>query len=810
MRLLRWLGRVLLILVLLIAGTVGVVVWRVRRGPVPLDFLVPRLKAALAKDEAWSVDMDGLELVWQAAERHVELRARGLHIARPNEGASVTLAEARIRLNRPALLRGEVVVVAIELEAPALKLVRDVNGQFAMQLESPAGEARDLGWLWSMMRRLEHVAVRDGRIAFIDEASGTSWTVPHVDGDVWRAGGPLRVQVDLTLATGGTSVPLWVEAFYRIEAGTLELQMSSSGTDTSVAFAAWPPTLAPKAHQWVTAHVKDGRIGSSVLAVTGHVVRGGETRKLALDGVDASVGFEGLTVRYLDTMPTVVGVGGVARFTRESVDVAVSTGKLDALAVGPARVHVTWPAGARDRIVIDAHCRGPLASLVGVLDHEPVALGQRISFQTRGLAGSTASRIRLAFPLDGPHKLGTLGLRATSTITDATVPYVGGDWEITRGNATVAVDDRAVAVEGTADLHGVPASFTFEHHFGRPTSQHVVIAARLDAPERQALGIDVGRSIVGPVDARVRFAPRRDGRLVADVEADLAPATITVPALAIDKPPGEPGRAVARLGITRGVVSAVEHFDVSVGGVTVRGNAGRPPTGGSWDRVDADVMFALPDHPDEPGGMTLALRAQDQRWQTTLTSRDLGLLLRAYGYDGARGGRAALDGIADLGTDGVPFEGKLTIEDVILSRVPWLVKLVTLASIRGLLDLGSDKSVVVDRAVATVVHRPPSIIEIRDAVARGPQIGLNLAGTVDHTADTLDLTGTIIPSYFLLNEGVDRIPVIGGIIGLATGGAMQAMSFTARGPRADPVVAVQPLSSLAPGVLREWLRKLGW
>jgi hypothetical protein len=806
MRLLRWLGRVLLILVLLIAGTVGVVVWRVRRGPVPLDFLVPRLKAALATDEAWHVDIEGLELVWEAAAHHAELHARGLRIARPNEGASVTLAAAHIRLNRAALLRGQVVVTAIELEAPSLQLVRDVNGQFAMQLESPATEARDLGWLWSMMRRLEHVAVRDGRVAFIDEASGTSWAVPHVDGDVWRAGGPLRVQVGLTLATGGASVPLWVDAFYRIEAGTLALQMSSPGTDTSVAFAAWPPTVASKAHQWVTAHVKDGRIGSSVLAVTGHVVPGGETLKLALDGIDASVGFEGLTVRYLDTMPTVAAVGGVARFTRESVDVAVSTGKLDALAVGPARVHVAWPAGARDRIAIDAHCRGPLASLAGVLDHEPVTLGQRLSFQTRGIAGSTASRIRLAFPLDGPHKLGTLGLRATSTITDATVPYVAGDWEITRGNATVAVDDRAVAIEGTADLHGVPASFTFEHHFGRPTSQHVVLAARLDAPERQALGIDLGRSIAGPVDARVRFAPRRDGRLVADVEADLAPATITVPALAIDKPPGEPGRAVARLGITRGVVSAVEHFDVSVGGVTIRGDAGRPPTGGSWNRVDAEATFALPD----PGGMTLALRAQDQRWLATLTSSDLGLLLRAYGYDGARGGRATLDGVADLGTDGVPFEGKLTIEDMILSRVPWLVKLVTLASIRGLLDLGSDKSVVVDRAVATVAHRPPSIIEIRDAVARGPQIGLNLAGTVDHTADTLDLTGTIIPSYFLLNEGVDRIPVIGGIIGLATGGAMEAMSFTARGPRGDPVVAVQPLSSLAPGVLREWLRKLGW
>jgi hypothetical protein len=141
--------------------------------------------------------------------------------------------------------------------------------------------------------------------------------------------------------------------------------------------------------------------------------------------------------------------------------------------------------------------------------------------------------------------------------------------------------------------------------------------------------------------------------------------------------------------------------------------------------------------------------------------------------------------------------------------VPWLVKAVSFASVQGLLGVGSEQSVPVDRAVATLAHRPPGTIEIRDAVARGPTLGLNVAGTVDHVADTLDISGTLVPSYYMLNEGVARIPVVGGVLGKMTGGALEAVSFTARGPRSDPVVSVQPLSSLAPGVTREWLRKLG-
>ena len=42
-----------------------------------------------------------------------------------------------------------------------------------------------------------------------------------------------------------------------------------------------------------------------------------------------------------------------------------------------------------------------------------------------------------------------------------------------------------------------------------------------------------------------------------------------------------------------------------------------------------------------------------------------------------------------------------------------------------------------------------------------------------------------------------------------TAGALQAVTFTVTGTRAEPVVSVNPLSSLAPGVMREWLRRLG-
>jgi hypothetical protein len=362
----RFVVRSLITVALLSVIVVGALVWRLRSGPIPLGFLVPQVKAALDLGPGWQLDVEAVELTWRATAHQVELRARGMRIAPPGDGASVSLAGARIRLSRAALLRGHVVLTAIELDAPALKLVRDTGGRLAMHFDAPEGGTSSLEGVGTMLAKLEHVAVRDGRIAFVDEPSATTWSVPHVDGDLWRAGGPLRVQAELAMAVGEGTVPLKLDAFYRFEAGTLEAQLSSPGANTRTAFAAWPSSLASKAHEWVTKNLTDGRIGTAVLAINGHVVREGTT-KLELDSLDASVAFDGLSVRFLDGMPPVTDTKGVARFRRDGVDVAVESGALQGLAVGPARVMVAWPAGARDRLSVDARCSGPLRAMIEVL-----------------------------------------------------------------------------------------------------------------------------------------------------------------------------------------------------------------------------------------------------------------------------------------------------------------------------------------------------------------------------------------------------------------------------------------------------------
>ena len=64
----------------------------------------------------------------------------------------------------------------------------------------------------------------------------------------------------------------------------------------------------------------------------------------------------------------------------------------------------------------------------------------------------------------------------------------------------------------------------------------------------------------------------------------------------------------------------------------------------------------------------------------------------------------------------------------------------------------------------------------------------------------MDIAGTLVPAY-TLNSVIGDIPLLGLLVGGA-GQGLFAANFRMYGPRDEPHVSVNPLSTLAPGVLR--------
>lgn len=93
-------------------------------------------------------------------------------------------------------------------------------------------------------------------------------------------------------------------------------------------------------------------------------------------------------------------------------------------------------------------------------------------------------------------------------------------------------------------------------------------------------------------------------------------------------------------------------------------------------------------------------------------------------------------------------------------------------------------------------------IEVDDAVLRGDVQGATAAGTIDLDARRLSIVGTYIPAY-RLNNLIARVPILGQIVAGSQEGGIVGVTFALTGPIENPVLEINPMSAIAPGILRK-------
>ena len=97
--------------------------------------------------------------------------------------------------------------------------------------------------------------------------------------------------------------------------------------------------------------------------------------------------------------------------------------------------------------------------------------------------------------------------------------------------------------------------------------------------------------------------------------------------------------------------------------------------------------------------------------------------------------------------------------------------------------------------------RSPGRIALRDGVVRGPVLGGTIDGIIDYADDEVHLRGTLIPLYGA-NNLLGQLPIVGLFLGGEKEGLV-GVTYEVVGKPAGPVLHVNPLSALAPGLLRK-------
>ena len=200
--------------------------------------------------------------------------------------------------------------------------------------------------------------------------------------------------------------------------------------------------------------------------------------------------------------------------------------------------------------------------------------------------------------------------------------------------------------------------------------------------------------------------------------------------------------------------------------------------------------------------MSFSLEPQEDKRLITVRSRDAGAVARTFGiYDNAVGGELFMRAVVHDDLPGAPVRGTIRIEDYRVINAPTLARLLTIATLTGIVGELRGKGILFSR-FAMPFTLEENILTIRDAQTSGFTVGVNAEGRVDLETDRVDMKGTIVPAY-TFNTLIDVIPVLGELLTGGEGEGLFAATYKVGGTTAEPDIKVNPLSVLAPNFLRK-------
>lgn len=199
---------------------------------------------------------------------------------------------------------------------------------------------------------------------------------------------------------------------------------------------------------------------------------------------------------------------------------------------------------------------------------------------------------------------------------------------------------------------------------------------------------------------------------------------------------------------------------------------------------------------DAPLSGDLRLRTRDNHQVLYIETDDAGALFRLTDmYPRMVGGQMWL-AIDPPGSSDAPQVGILSVRNFAVQGEAALERAVSgkASDTRGRVEFSELR--------ADFTKYPGRMI-VRNGLLRGPLAGATIDGQIDYAHDNVRMHGTFVPLYGI-NNMFGQIPIVGIFLGGGSNEGLFGITYEASGPPSSPHVVVNPISAVAPGLLRKF------
>ncbi len=228
-------------------------------------------------------------------------------------------------------------------------------------------------------------------------------------------------------------------------------------------------------------------------------------------------------------------------------------------------------------------------------------------------------------------------------------------------------------------------------------------------------------------------------------------------------------------------------------------------------RRDANQLqgldFSAFDQTSAPLTISMTHTGADEGPQRVINARSGaigGLLAGVFGVSSVSGGDGSME--INLPTAGeAGFSGILEARDLQVIEAPLLARIFSAGSLDGLTNLLNGEGIDLSYAYGEFDFAD-KVLAVRNMRATGPSVGITAEGAMAvGQGGEVSLVGAVAPIY-QLNSVLGNAPIIGDILVGKKGEGIVALSYSVSGDAAAPIVSVNPLSALTPGILRRLMQ----
>lgn len=300
------------------------------------------------------------------------------------------------------------------------------------------------------------------------------------------------------------------------------------------------------AGQWLTVKLKEGVLRNSVFTGDLHMIRDFETkqRDMNFENPRFSFDFDGLTVKYSDTLMPVINAAGSGLYENDSLIITGNKGKIGDINGRDINLKMTdlsvEGGGLAD---INLKGKGPLKTALKYMAADPIHIDEKLDFEIEQVKGNLDFELQLNFPTvkDLPKEEVVVSL--DGKVTDLTLPGVVKGMSLTGGPYDLDYKDGAVTLKGSGQLDGRAIDVDWFQYFdseGKDFESKITAKITADEGLRKTFGIGLDDYISGPIPVDVAYVDKGAIETV-DVTGDLTPTKLQIKPFKYNKSAGVNG-----------------------------------------------------------------------------------------------------------------------------------------------------------------------------------------------------------------------------------------------------------------------------